>query len=285
MMICLACRRKEDKRLNNNIKLAMILLAAASIGIAGCTKESSVTSTQSSSQQNASIPTNAIVNSETSDIKNVSNAVNGDISQIDVTNIHSLKIQSNAAIVKVIGDKQINHAEWELSKGSSKGIDTNVTTSIQDGTLQIMLKQEQKKLINTDPLPSLTIHLPYKDFKSLEIDNEVGNIFIESELSVQHLKVSSNAGNITVTDVIGKESSNISTNLGNVEFALPDQLAPLYVSLSTEMGNIDNQVNLEKATNTTSVVSKELHGYVGEAQSENATLNISTQVGEILFKK
>ncbi|NRS49713.1 DUF4097 family beta strand repeat-containing protein [Brevibacillus sp. HB2.2] len=271
--------------MNNNMKLAMILLAAASIGIAGCTKESSVTSTQSSSQQNASIPTNTIANSETSDIKNVSNAGKGDISQIDVTNIHSLKIQSNAAIVKVIGDKQITQAEWELSKGSSQGIDTNVTTSIQDGTLQIMLKQEQKKLINTDQLPSLTIHLPYKDFKSLEIVNEVGDIFIESELSVQHLNVSSSAGNITVTDVIGKESSNISTNLGNVEFALPDQLAPLYVSLSTEMGNIDNQVNLEKATNTTSVVSKELHGYVGKAQSENATLNISTQVGEILFKK
>jgi len=56
------------------------------------------------------------------------------------------------------------------------------------------------------------------------------------------------------------------------------------VNLSTKLGNIDNQVPLEKATNTTSVVSKELNGYVGEAQSESATLNISTQVGEFLFK-
>ncbi|MFE1625305.1 hypothetical protein ACFLFF_01015 [Brevibacillus reuszeri] len=271
--------------MNNNAKIAMILLAAASIGLAGCTKESSATSTSSSSQQNTSIPTNTIANSATSETRNVSNEVKGDISQIDVNNIHSLKIQGNAAIVTVIGDKQINQAEWELSKGNSKGMDTNVTTSIQDGTLQIMLKQEQNKIVNTDPLPSLTIHLPYKDFKSLEIDNEFGNIFVESELSVQHLNVSSIAGNITVTDVIGMESSNISTNLGNVDFALPDQSAPLYVNLSTKLGNIDNQVPLEKATNTTTVVSKELHGYVGEAQSQSATLNISTQAGEILFKK
>ncbi|WP_188068733.1 DUF4097 family beta strand repeat-containing protein [Brevibacillus brevis] len=270
--------------MNNNMKSAMILLVAASIVVAGCTKESSVTSTPSSSQQNASIQTNTIVNSETSDIRNVSNAVKGDISQIDVNSIHSLKIQGNAAIVTVIGDKQINQAKWELSSGNSQGIDTNVTTSIQDGTLQIMLKQKQQKIINTEPLPSLTIHLPYKDFKSIEIDNEIGNISVESELSVQHLNVSSSAGNITVTDVIGLESSNIFTNLGNVEFALPDQSAPLHVNLSTKLGNIDNQVPLENATNSTTVVSKELHGYVGEAQSESATLNISTQAGDILFK-
>ncbi len=263
----------------------MILLAAASIGLAGCTKESSVTSTPSMFQQNSSIPTNTIVvNSETSDIRNVSNAVKGDISQIDVTNIQSLKIQSNAAIVTVIGDKQINQAELELFKGNSQGMDPNVTTSIQDGTLQIILEQKQKKIINTGPLPSLTIRLPYKEFKSLEIDNKFGNISVESELSVQHLNVSSSAGDITVTDVIGMESSNISTNVGNVEFALPDQPVPLYVNLSTKIGTIDNQVALEKATNTTKVVSKELHGYVGKAQSESATLNISTQVGEILFK-
>lgn len=271
--------------MNNNMKLTMILLAAASIVLAGCTKESFVTSTPSSSQQNSSIPTNKIVNSETSDNGNVSNTVKGDISQIDVNNIHSLKIKSSAATVTVIGDKQINQAEWELSKGHSKGMDTNVTTSIQDGTLLIMLKQEQKKSINTGPLPSLTIRLPYKDFNSLEIDNGFGNISVESELSVQHLSVSSSAGNITVTDVIGKKSSNISTNLGNVEFNLPDQSAPLYVNLSTKLGNIDNQVSLEKATNTATVVSKELHGYVGEAQSESATLNISAQTGDILFKK
>lgn len=103
-------------------------------------------------------------------------------------------------------------------------------------------------------------------------------------MSVQHLNVSSSSGDITVTDVIGMESSNISTNVGNVEFALPDQPAPLYVNLSTKIGTIYNQVALEKTTNTTKVVSKELHGYVGKAQSESATLNISTQVGEILFK-
>ncbi|OPA77795.1 hypothetical protein BVG16_15330 [Paenibacillus selenitireducens] len=269
--------------MNSNMKLAMILLAAASIGLAGCTKESSVTSTPSLFQQNSSISTNTNVNSETSEIRNVSNAVKGDISQIDVTNIHSLKIQSNAAIVTVIGDKQINQAELELSKGNSQGMDTNVTTSIQDGTLQIILENKQK-IINTGPLPSLTIRLPYKEFKSLKIDNKIGNISVESELSVQHLNVSSSAGDITVTDVIGMESSKISTNVGSVEFALPDQPAPLYVNLSTKIGTIDNQVTLEKATNTTKFVSKELHGYVGKAQSESATLNISTQVGEILFK-
>ncbi|OPH53552.1 hypothetical protein BC351_06725 [Paenibacillus ferrarius] len=270
--------------MNNNMKLAMILLVTASIVLAGCTKESSVTNTPSSSQQNSSIPTNTNVNSETSDIGDVSDAGQGDTSQIDVNNIHSLKIKSNAATVTVIGDKQIKQAKWKLSKGNSQGMDTNVTTSIQDGTLQIMLKQKQQKIINTGPLPSLTIHLPYKDFKSLEIDNEFGNISVKSELSVQHLNVSSSAGNITVTDVIGMESSNISTTLGNVVFALPDQSAPLYVNLSTKLGNIDNQVPLKKATNTTTVVSKELHGYVGEAQSESATLNISTQTGEILLK-
>ncbi|BAH44627.1 hypothetical protein BBR47_36500 [Brevibacillus brevis NBRC 100599] len=240
--------------MNNKMKLAMILLAAASIGLA--------------------------VNS---DIRNVSNEAKGDISQIDVTNIHSLKIQSDAAIVTVIGDKQINQAECELSKGNSHGMDTNVTKSIQDGTLQIILKNKLK-IINTGPLPSLTIRLPYKEFKSLEIDNKLGNISVESELSVQHLNVSSSAGDVTVTDVIGMESSNISTSVGNVEFALPDQSAHLYVNLSTKLGKIDNQVPLEKATNTTTVVSKELHGYVGEAQSESATLNISTLTGEILFK-
>ncbi|KPV60069.1 hypothetical protein QJ48_07620 [Paenibacillus sp. A3] len=250
--------------MNSNMKLAMILLAAASIVLAGCTKESSVTSTPSSSQQNSS--------------------VKGDNSQIDVNNIHSLKIKSDVATVTVIGDKQINQAEWELSKDNSK--DTNVTTSIQDGTLLIMLKQKQKISINTGPLPSLTIRLPYKDFNSLEIDNGLGNISVESELSVQHLNVSSStSGDITVKDVIGKKSSNISTNLGKVEFDLPNQLAPLNVSLSAKLGNIDNQVSLEKATNTKTVVSNELHGYVGEAQSESATLNISTQTGEILFKK
>lgn len=255
--------------MNNNMKLAMILLAAASIGLAGC--------------KNSSILTNTIVNSKTSDIRNVSNAVKGDISQIDVTNIHSLKIQSSAAIVTVIGDKQINQAELELSKGNSHGMDANVTTSIQDGTLQIILENKQK-IINTGPVPSLTIRLPYKEFKSLKIDNKLGNISVESELSVQHLNVSSSAGDITVTDVIGMESSNISTNVGNVEFALPHQPAPLDVNLSAKIGDIDNQVPLEKATKTTKVVSKELHGYVGKAQSESATLNISTQVGDILFK-
>ncbi|MDK8182572.1 DUF4097 family beta strand repeat-containing protein [Paenibacillus sp. UMB4589-SE434] len=269
--------------MNNNMKIAMILLATASIGLAGCTKESSVNSTPSLFQQNSSISTNTIVNSETSDIKNVSHAVKGDISPIDVTNIHSLKIQSSAAIVTVKGDKQINQAELELFKDNSQGMDTNVTTSIQDGALQIILENKQK-IINTGPLPSLTIRLPYKEFKSLEIDNKFGNISVESELSVQHLNVSSSAGDITVTDVIGMESSNISTDVGNVEFALPDQPAPLYVNLSTKIGTIDNQVALEKATNTKKVVSKELHGYVGKAQSESATLNISTQVGEILFK-
>ncbi|XOK61093.1 DUF4097 family beta strand repeat-containing protein [Paenibacillus elgii] len=250
--------------MNNNMKLTMILLAAASIVLAGCTKESSVTSTPSSSQQNSS--------------------VKGDNSQIDVNNIHSLKIKSDVATVTVIGDKQINQAEWELSKDNSK--DTDVTTSIQDGTLLIMLKQKQKISINTGPLPSLTIRLPYKDFNSLEIDNGLGNISVESELSVQHLNVSSStSGDITVKDVIGKKSSNISTNLGKVEFDLPNQLAPLNVSLSAKLGNIDNQVSLEKATNTKTVVSNELHGYVGEAQSESATLNISTETGEILFKK
>ncbi|MGG3310796.1 DUF4097 family beta strand repeat-containing protein [Paenibacillus lautus] len=269
--------------MNNNMRLAMILLAAASIGLAGCTKESSATSIPSSSQQNYSISTNTIVNSETSDIRNVSNAVKGDISRIDVNNIHSLKIKSNVAAVTVIGDKQIKQAEWELSKGNSKGKDTNVTTSIKDGTLLIILENKQK-IINTGPLPSLTIRLPYKELKSLEIDTKYGNISVESELSVQHLNVSSSSGDITVTDVIGMESSNISTNVGNVEFALPDQPAPLYVNLSTKIGTIYNQVALEKTTNTTKVVSKELHGYVGKAQSESATLNISTQVGEILFK-
>ena len=269
--------------MSNNMKLTMILLAAASIGLAGCTKESSVISTPSLFQQNSSISTNTIVHSGTSDMRNVSNAVKGDISQIDVTNIHSLKIQSNAAIVTVIGDKQINQAEWELSKGNSLGMDTNVTTSIQDGTLQIILENKQK-IINMGPLPSLTIRLPFKELKSLEIENKVGNISVESELSVQHLNVSSSTGDITVTDVIGRESSNISTNVGSVEFALPDQPAPLNVNLSTKIGTIDNQVALEEATNTTKVVSKELHGYVGKAQSESATLNISTQVGEILFK-
>ncbi|GLI07763.1 hypothetical protein YDYSG_37930 [Paenibacillus tyrfis] len=250
--------------MNNNMKLAMILLAAASIVLAGCTKESSVTSTPSSSQQNSS--------------------VKGDNSQIDVKNIHSLKIKSDVATVTVIGDKQINQAEWELSKDNSK--DTDVTTSIQDGTLLIMLKQKQKISINMGPLPSLTIRLPYKDFNSLEIDNGLGNISVESELSVQHLNVStSTSGDITVKDVIGKKSSNISTNLGKVEFDLPNQLAPLNVSLSAKLGNIDNQVSLEKATNTKTVVSNELHGYVGEAQSESATLNISTETGDILFKK
>ncbi|KJB85737.1 hypothetical protein AZ66_22990 [Paenibacillus sp. E194] len=269
--------------MNNNKKLAMILLAAASIGLAGCTKESSAISTPSSSQQNSSISTNTNVNSETSDIRNVSNTVKGDISQIDVNNIHSLKIQSNAAIITVIGDKQINQAELEVSKGNSQGMDTNVTTSIQDGTLQILLKNKLK-IINTEPLPSLTIRLPYKEFKSLEIDNEVGNISVESELSVQHLNVSSGTGDVTVTDVIGMESSNISTDVGSVEFALPDQPAPLYVNLSTKIGTIDNQVALEKETNTTKIVAEELHGYVGKAQSESATLNIFTQVGEITFK-
>jgi len=256
--------------LNNNIKLAMILLVAASIGLAGCSK---VTSPSSLFQQNASISTNT----------NGSNAVKGDISQIDVTNILSLKIQSNAAIVTVIGDKQINQAELELFKGDSYGMDTNVTTSTQDGTLQIILENKQK-IINTGPLPSLTIRLPYKEFKSLEIENKMGNISVASELWVQHLNVSSSAGDITVTDVIGVESSNISNNVGNVEFALPDQPAPLNVNLSTTIGKIYNQVPLEKTTNTTKVVSKELHGYVGKAQSESATLNISTQVGDILFK-
>lgn len=159
-----------------------------------------------------------------------------------------------------------------------------MTTSIQDGTLQIILENKQK-IINTGPLPSLTIRLPYKEFKSLEIDTKYGNISVESELSVQHLNVSSGAGDITITDVIGMESSNISTNVGNVEFVLPDQPASLYVNLSTKIGTIYNQVALEKTTNTTKVVSKELHGYVGKAQSESATLNISTRVGEILFKK
>jgi len=261
----------------------MILLAAASIGLAGCTKESSVTSTPSMSQQNSSISTNTNANSETSEIKNVSNAVKGDVSQIDVTNIHSLKIQSSAAIVTVIGDKQIKQAELELFKGNSHGMDTNVTTSIQDGTLQIKLENKQK-IINTGPLPSLTIRLPYKEFKSLEIDNKVGDISVESELSVKHLNVSSDTGVVTVTDVIGMESSNISTDVGSVEFALPDQPAPLYVNLSTKIGTIDNQVALEKETNTRKVESEELHGYVGKAQSESATLNISTQVGEITFK-
>ncbi|OPA77391.1 hypothetical protein BVG16_13085 [Paenibacillus selenitireducens] len=269
--------------MNNHMKLAMILLAAASIGLVGCTKESSVTRAPSSSQHNSSIQTN-IVNLETSDIRNVSNAVKEDISQIDVSNIHSLKIQSNAATVTIIGGKQINQAEWELSKGNSKGMDTKVTTSIKDGTLQINLQQKKKRIINTGPLPSLTIRLPYKDFKSLEIDNEFGNISVESELSVQHLDVSSSAGNISVTNVIGMESSNISTDLGNVVFALPDPSAPIYVNLSTQLGNIDNQVPLDKETKTTMVVSNELHGYVGEVQSESATLNISTQVGDILFK-
>lgn len=250
--------------MNNNMKLAMVLLVAGSIVLAGCTKESSVTSTPSSSQQNSS--------------------VKGDNSQIDVKNIHSLKIKSDVATVTVIGDKQINQAEWELSKDNSK--DTDVTTSIQDGTLLIMLKQKQKISINMGPLPSLTIRLPYKDFNSLEIDNGLGNISVESELSVQHLNVStSTSGDITVKDVIGKKSSNISTNLGKVEFDLPNQLAPLNVSLSAKLGNIDNQVSLEKATNTKTVVSNELHGYVGEAQSESATLNISTETGDILFKK
>ncbi|WP_152392973.1 DUF4097 family beta strand repeat-containing protein [Paenibacillus guangzhouensis] len=269
--------------MKNNMKLAMILLAAASIGLAGCTKESSVTRTPSLFQQNSSISTNTNANSETSEIRNDSNAVKGDISQIDVTNIHSLKIQSSAAIVTVIGDKQLDQAELELSKGNSQGMDTNMTTSIQDGTLQIILENKQK-IINTGPLPSLTIRLPYKEFKSLKIDNKIGNISVESELSVQDLNVSSNTGDITVTDVIGVESSNIFTNVGSVEFALPDQPAPLYVNLSTKIGTIDNQVTLEKAANTTTVVSKELHGYVGKAQSESATLNISTQVGDILFK-
>ncbi|GMX62709.1 hypothetical protein Elgi_25160 [Paenibacillus elgii] len=250
--------------MNNNMKLAMVLLVAGSIVLAGCTKESSVTSTPSSSQQNSS--------------------VKGDNSQIDVKNIHSLKIKSDVATVTVIGDKQINQAEWELSKDNSK--DTDVTTSIQDGTLLIMLKQKQKISINMGPLPSLTIRLPYKDFNSLEIDNGLGNISVESELSVQHLNVStSTSGDITVKDVIGKKSSTISTNLGKVEFDLPNQLAPLNVSLSAKLGNIDNQVSLEKATNTKTVVSNELHGYVGEAQSESATLNISTETGDILFKK
>jgi len=133
-------------------------------------------------------------------------------------------------------------------------------------------------------LPSLTIRLPYKEFKSLEIANKVGNISVESKLSVQHFNVSSDTGDVTVTDVMGMESSNISTDVGSVEFALPDQPAPLYVNLSTKMGTIDNQVALEKETHTTKIVSKELHGYVGKAQSESATLNISTQVGEITFK-
>ncbi|GED73083.1 hypothetical protein BRE01_67850 [Brevibacillus reuszeri] len=56
------------------------------------------------------------------------------------------------------------------------------------------------------------------------------------------------------------------------------------INLSTKPGNIDNQVPLEKATNTTTIVSKELHGYVGEAQSESASLNISTQADEICSK-
>lgn len=269
--------------MKNNMKLVTILLAAASIGFTGCSKESSVTSTPSSFQQNSSIPTNTNATSETLEIKNVSKAVKGDISQVDVTNIHSLKIQSDAASVTVIGDKQINQAELELSKGSSQGKDSNVTTSIQDGTLKIIIKNKLK-IINTGPLPSITIRLPYKEFKSLEINNEFGNISVKSNLLVQHLNVRSSAGDITVKGVIGMESSNISTNFGNVEFALSDQPAHIEVNLSTKLGSIDNQVALEKETNTSKIVAKELHGYVGKDSSESATLNISTQVGEILFK-
>lgn len=278
-------QRKEDYHLNNNMKLAIILLSAASIGLVGCAKESSILDAVNSSQNNNNSSILATVPSETGQISNVSYSTKEDNSRIDVSNIHSLKIQSTAAKVTVIGDKHIKQAEWELSKGKSDGIEVNVTTSIEDGTLDIHLKQKKKRVINTGPLPSLTVRLPYKDFKSLEIHNDFGSISVESGLMPQHLTVSSNAGDITVTDVIGKESSNITTAFGNVIFNLPNQSEPVSVNLSTKMGSIDNQVALEKATNTAMFVSNELQGYVGAAQSDCASLNISTEVGDIQFKK
>lgn len=75
-----------------------------------------------------------------------------------------------------------------------------MSATINDNTLTIQLNSKQKNALNTGPLPTLNVHVPIKDYETLEISNEFGRISLESKsgLYPRNLVVSGSAVQATL---------------------------------------------------------------------------------------
>lgn len=261
-------------------KLACILLSTASISLAGCASDN-----ESSAEWNTSVTTSSIpvISEKASTALSKVSASDHKKAKSDINNVHTIRILSTAANITVVGDPKLSQAQWELKDGKSSTMETTVSSTINDNTLTIQLNSKQKNALNTGPLPNLNVHVPIKDYDTLEISNEFGRISLESKsgLYPRNLVVSGSASDITSSNVIGTESSKLHTEFGKISYDLPKKLEALYVDLSTSMGSINNHVDLNEESESNQFVSKKVKGHVGSPKADSPTLQLSTQVGKI----
>ncbi|WP_268623666.1 hypothetical protein [Paenibacillus alvei] len=261
-------------------KFACILLSTASISLAGCASDHATTAASNTSVTEVS--SSAISEKGSTALSKVSTS-NPKKKQFDVNQIHTIRIQSTAAHITVIGDHQLSQAQYELIDGTSSSMETDVSGTINDNTLTIKLHSKQKSFINTDSPPSLIVRVPVKDYDTLEINNDFGKLSLESEsgLYPSHLVVNGSASDISSSNVMGMKSTKLHTEFGKITFDLPEKLESLAVELSTNMGSITNNVELDGASTSNMIVSKKVKGHIGAANTKSPSLLISTQVGEI----
>lgn len=261
-------------------KFACILLSTVSISLAGCASDN-----ESSAEWNTSVTTSSIpvISEKAATALSKVSASEHDKTKSDITHVHTIRILSTAANITLVGDPKLSQAQWELKDGKSSTMETTVSSTINDNTLTIQLNSKQKNDLNIGPLPTLNVHVPIKDYDTLEISNEFGRISLESEsgLYPRNLVVSSSASDITSSNVIGTESSKLHTEFGKISYELPEKLEALYVDLSTSMGSINNHVELNEESESNQFVSKKVKGYIGSPKADSPTLQLSTHVGKI----
>lgn len=192
-----------------------------------------------------------------------------------VAGITKIDIDYNVAMieVKVSGTDQITVLETTNSTDQST---FGKITQEQDS---LKLKQSLKAMMNT-PDTNLIIELPSSFTGELEIDANVSDITVASELSLANLEISANVGNILIDGSLSTFSKiDISSNVGAVEVTLPADLAFSY-DISVDVGEITSDFF--------TVVSEDFVGQKAEGSTGNLAnlhMEIDVNTGDIVLKK
>ncbi|MFC7061460.1 DUF4097 family beta strand repeat-containing protein [Halobacillus seohaensis] len=181
--------------------------------------------------------------------------------EIDSSNTEAIAISANNERVEIIPTKNIK-TRVELSVGKRTRNPEELLSVEEDGnTLYIQTVNAKNKLINFDFFtgPSkLSVYLPEKLYKSLQIDIDNGSLHAE-QLNVTDLNLTTKNGSITLDHISSKvlqaHSNNGKISLRNVDGEINGKTNNGSISLTTD--DLDRSIELESDNGSITIETEE----------------------------
>ena len=180
--------------------------------------------------------------------------------RIAINKLDTAEVNALNTIVEGIGQVQVRPTEGEEilvtleGKGGRRQIDKKftLTTEIEKSKLTVHLEYNQFGFFNFSFLSNLlqlTVYLPEKQYESLTINSDVGEVRVD-QIQTRELKVDVSVGSIEIDQMIS-ETTKLNSNVGTItvnhlEGSLEAQVNVGKVKLSSDTinQNIDLQVDV-----------------------------------------